>query len=162
MTDVETVPTAVAPYRSVRAGAVRSPRRKDLEALPDDYLDCRQDHDLPAYPDEAQRWRYYQAGRRDHTDVIHMRWCCRRCGSWVNRWVREDDGRLWKPSRWDYVPGFKVHNEPGDRRPVQRSEAKLEWVRRWLARNPIASRQVGFVGRRGRVHAEDPGGGETT
>jgi hypothetical protein len=144
-------------FRTVKAARIRTPRDPRLVKLRDDYLSCRVNrHALDEWPEEAQRWRFYQTGRKDPVDVLEMRWMCRRCQSTLIVRMREDSGLAWRPSRYQYVADYKVKNPEGVSGPVPRQSSKLEWARRFLERNPLPQRQIGYLDVTGRVRPQPP------
>lgn len=116
----------------------KPPRDPRLVALPDNYLTCRVDrHELPTFPDEAQRWRYPDA------EVLETRRTCVRCGSTEVRMVNEWDGTLYRPTRYEYAEGYLVVNPEGVEGPTPRRASRLEHVRRFLERNPLPIKRHG-------------------
>lgn len=115
----------------------KTPRDPRLVALSDEFLQCRNQHDLPALPDEAVRWRYPEA------DVLETSTQCRRCKSVQKRQVNELNGELFRPTSWRYSDGYLLVNPEGVEGPTPRSASRLELVRRFLERNPIPIKRHG-------------------
>jgi hypothetical protein len=126
------------PEVGVTLSAPHRERDARLIAMPDNFLDCRQDRHALLGQSDVQRWRYRDA------DVIERRVACARCGSVQIRQVVESSrqfeaGSLYKPTTYEYVTGY-LNPMPGTGR-IPNNAVRLEAARRFLDRNPLPIRR---------------------
>lgn len=107
----------------------RTPDDPRVVKMTDDVLECREDrHVYRSSTAKRQRYRYPDA------DVVEVRQPCERCGTIRIRSIREQDGELYRPTRYEYADGY-LSPQPGTGR-IPVAAVRREHIRRWLRAHP--------------------------
>ena len=115
----------------------RTPRDPRLQAMPDNFLDCRADRHGPFAAPTVKRTRYTRTG----VDVMTTERACLSCGSVQIRQIVEYStninyaaGSLYKATTYEYAKGY-LNPQPGTGQ-IPKPVVRLEAARRWLDAHP--------------------------